>query len=132
MRVVLSAFLAVATTAAVSCHAESASAPAPAKTTTGLSSLPIPFFSGGSTTAAQQSSSGEEEATGGTGSGGSSSSSSLEVSIPLSQSSSLSKNDAPLMRDIEMLNDILNIIVQKEDMKTYQLMEDFLEYGRER
>ena len=124
MRVVLSAFLVVATTAVVSCHAGSAPAPeSPKTTTTGLLPSYFPFLSGGSTTAAQQQqSSGEEET----------SSSSLEVSIPLSQSSSLSKNDAPLMRDIEMLNDILNVIIQKEDMNTYQLVEDFLEYGRER
>jgi hypothetical protein len=33
---------------------------------------------------------------------------SLEVSVPLSQSATLSKNDAPLMRDIEMLTEILS------------------------
>lgn len=57
---------------------------------------------------------------------------SLEISIPLSQSSSLSKNDAPLMRDIEMLTDILSELVQKEDMTTHELVEEFLEYGRQR
>ena len=57
---------------------------------------------------------------------------SLEVSIPLSQSSALSKNDEPLMRDIAMLTDILSVLVQKEDMKTHQFVEEFLEYGGQR
>lgn len=91
-------------------------------------SLPFPFNDGihqnrgGSSTLSSTTSQGKDEkATG-----------SLDVSIPLSQSSSLSKNDAPLMRDIEMLNDILSDIVQKEDMTIHQLVEEFLDYGRER
>ena len=128
MRVVFSAFLAVvAATAAVSCHAESTAASPPS----GL--LSLPFLSGGSTaTTASSSTSGPGGGGGGGSGGGGGGSNSLEISIPLSQSSSLSKNDAPLMRDIEMLNDILNNIIQKEDMNTYQLVEQFLEYGRER
>jgi len=117
MRVVLSAFLAVAATAAVSCHAEST----PAANTYSPTGLSLPFLSGGSTASSVAPHQSEEE----TGS-------SLEISIPLSQSSSLSKSDAPLMRDIEMLNDILNVIIQKENMNNYQLVEDFLEHGRER
>ena len=58
---------------------------------------------------------------------------SLEVNIPLSQSPTLLKSrDAPLMRDISMLSDILLDLVQQEDPKVHDLYEEFLQYGKER
>lgn len=57
---------------------------------------------------------------------------SLEVSIPLSQSTALSKTDAPLMRDIQMLTEILSDLVEKEDPRVHELCEEFLEYGEQR
>ena len=57
---------------------------------------------------------------------------SLEVSIPLSQSSTLSSNDAPLTRDIDMLTDILSDLVLHENPKVHELCQEFIEYGRER
>jgi hypothetical protein len=57
---------------------------------------------------------------------------SLEISIPLSQSTTLSKNDAPLMRDIQMLTEILSDLVEKEDPRVHELCEEFLEYGKQR
>jgi phosphoenolpyruvate carboxylase len=57
---------------------------------------------------------------------------SLEVSVPLSQSATLSKNDAPLMRDIEMLTEILSELVQHENPKVHDLYEEFVGYGRQR
>ncbi|OEU23739.1 phosphoenolpyruvate carboxylase [Fragilariopsis cylindrus CCMP1102] len=57
---------------------------------------------------------------------------SLEVSVPLSQSSTLSKNDAPLTRDIEMLTEILSDLVQHENPKVHDLYEEFIGYGRQR
>jgi len=57
---------------------------------------------------------------------------SLEVSVPLSQSSTLSKNDAPLTRDIEMLTEILSDLVQHENPKVHDLYEEFVGYGSQR
>jgi hypothetical protein len=57
---------------------------------------------------------------------------SLEISIPLSQSATLSKNDAPLMRDIEMLTEILSDLVQHENPRVHDLYEEFLQYGQQR
>jgi hypothetical protein len=57
---------------------------------------------------------------------------SLEVSIPLSQSPTLQKNDAPLMRDISILTDILLDIVNREDTNIHDLYEEFLSYGKQR
>jgi hypothetical protein len=57
---------------------------------------------------------------------------SLEISIPLSQSPTLSKNDAPLMQDIAMLMDILSDLVQHENPKSHDLYKEFLEYGQQR
>jgi len=57
---------------------------------------------------------------------------SLEVSIPLSQSSTLSSNDAPLTRDIAMLTEILSDLVLHENPKVHELCEEFIEYGRQR
>jgi hypothetical protein len=57
---------------------------------------------------------------------------SLGVSIPLSQSSTLSKNDAPLMRDIEMLTEILSDLVLNENEKVHKLCQEFIAYGRQR
>lgn len=57
---------------------------------------------------------------------------SLDVSIPLSQSSTLSANDAPLMRDIEMLTDILSELVLSENETVHKLCEEFIGYGRQR
>jgi hypothetical protein len=57
---------------------------------------------------------------------------SLEVSVPLSQSSTLSKNDAPLTRDIEMLTEILSDLVKHENPKVHDLYEEFVGYGRQR
>lgn len=50
--------------------------------------------------------------------------------IPLSQSPTLQKNDAPLMRDINMLTEILLDIVEQEDPKVHDLYKEFLGYGR--
>jgi len=66
------------------------------------------------------------------GRGGATSAASLEVSVPLSQSTSLSQNDAPLMRDIEMLTEILEDLVQHENPKVHELYEEFVGYGRQR
>jgi len=57
---------------------------------------------------------------------------SLEVSIPLSQSSTLSANDAPLTRDISMLMDILSDLVLHENPKIHALCQEFIGYGRQR
>lgn len=58
---------------------------------------------------------------------------SLEVSIPLSQSPALHMGrDAPLMRDINMLSDILVDLVRQEDPKMHDLYEEFVQYGRQR
>ena len=57
---------------------------------------------------------------------------SLEVSIPLSQSPTLSGSDEPLMRDISMLSEILLDLVQQEDATIYNLYKEFLEYGKQR
>ncbi len=57
---------------------------------------------------------------------------SLSVSIPLSQSRTLSANDAPLMRDIEMLTEILSDLVKHENAKLYELAHEFIDYGRQR
>ena len=57
---------------------------------------------------------------------------SLEISIPLSQSTSLSKNDAPLMQDIQMLTEILSDLVQYESPQVHDLYEEFLQYGQQR
>jgi hypothetical protein len=57
---------------------------------------------------------------------------SLEISIPLSQSTSLSKNDAPLMKDIQMLTEILSDLVQYENPQVHDLYEEFLQYGQQR
>jgi hypothetical protein len=58
---------------------------------------------------------------------------SLEVYIPLSeQSPKLQKNDAPLMRDISMLTDILLDVVEQEDPKVRDLYNEFLTYGKQR
>lgn len=57
---------------------------------------------------------------------------SLDVSIPLSQSSTLSANDAPLMRDIEMLTEILSDLVNHEDENLHKLCQEFIGYGRQR
>lgn len=56
----------------------------------------------------------------------------MEVSVPLSESATLGKNDAPLMRDINMLTDILLDIVQHDDPTVHDLFEEFLAYGRQR
>jgi len=61
-----------------------------------------------------------------------SASESLEVSIPLSQASTLSANDAPLMRDIEMLTEILSDLLQNENPKIHNLCEEFISYGQQR
>ena len=57
---------------------------------------------------------------------------SLDISIPLSQSSTLSANDAPLMRDIEMLTEILSDLVNHEDENLHKLCQEFISYGRQR
>ena len=57
---------------------------------------------------------------------------SLDVSIPLSQSSTLGANDAPLTRDIEMLTEILSDLVLHENEKVHQLCQEFIDYGRQR
>ena len=57
---------------------------------------------------------------------------SLDISIPLSQSSTLSANDAPLMRDIEMLTEILSDLVNHEDENLHKLCQEFIGYGRQR
>jgi len=57
---------------------------------------------------------------------------SLEVSIPLSQSSTLSANDAPLTRDIEMLTEILSDLVLHENENVHELCQEFIDYGRQR
>jgi hypothetical protein len=57
---------------------------------------------------------------------------SLSVSIPLSQSSTLSANDAPLTRDIEMLTEILSDLVLNENEKVHELCQEFIDYGRQR
>jgi hypothetical protein len=56
----------------------------------------------------------------------------LEISIPLSQSSTLSKSDAPLMKDINMLMDILSDLVEHENPRVHDLYKEFLEYGQQR
>jgi len=66
------------------------------------------------------------------GRGGSTPAASLEVAVPLSQSTSLSVNDAPLIRDIEMLTEILEDLVQHENPKVHELYEEFVGYGRQR
>ena len=55
-----------------------------------------------------------------------------DVSIPLSQASTLSANDAPLMRDIEMLTEILSDLVRHENPKVHELCEEFFGYGQQR
>ena len=57
---------------------------------------------------------------------------SLEVSVPLSQSSTLSSNDAPLTRDIDMLTEILSDLVLHENPRVHELCEEFIGYGRQR
>ena len=57
---------------------------------------------------------------------------SLDVSIPLSQSSTLSANDAPLMRDIDMLTEILSDLVNHEDENLHKLCQEFISFGRQR
>jgi len=59
---------------------------------------------------------------------------SLEVSIPLSQSTLFQKQgrDSPLFRDIEMLTEILLETVKDEDETIYNLYFEFLKYGQER
>ena len=57
---------------------------------------------------------------------------SLKVSVPLSQSDTLSQNDAPLTRDISMLTEILSDLVQHENPKLNELYEEFVGYGRQR
>jgi hypothetical protein len=57
----------------------------------------------------------------------------LTVSIPLSQSPTLQEGrDGPLMRDINMLTDILGDLVKQENPKVHTLYEEFLELGVER
>ena len=57
----------------------------------------------------------------------------LDVSIPLSQAATLQQGrDGPLMRDINMLTDILGDIVKRENPKVHALFEEFRQYGRER
>jgi hypothetical protein len=57
----------------------------------------------------------------------------LTVSIPLSQSPTLQEGrDGPLMRDINMLTDILSDLVKQENPKVHALYEEFLELGVER
>jgi len=57
---------------------------------------------------------------------------SLDVSIPLSQSSTLGANDAPLMRDISMLTEILSDLVTHENKPLQALCQEFIDYGRQR
>ena len=58
---------------------------------------------------------------------------SLDVSIPLSQAPTLVQGrDGPLMRDINMLTDILADIVQRENPRIHDLFEEFRGYGVER
>ena len=58
---------------------------------------------------------------------------SLDVSIPLSQAATLQQGrDGPLMRDINMLTDILADIVQRESPRIHDLFEEFRGYGVER
>lgn len=57
----------------------------------------------------------------------------LEISIPLSQAPALNQSrDEPLMRDIEMLSDILSVLVQQEDLVIHDLYEEFRQYGQQR
>lgn len=57
----------------------------------------------------------------------------LTVSIPLSQSPALHEGrDGPLMRDINMLTDILGDLVEQENPKVHALYEEFLALGVER
>ena len=57
---------------------------------------------------------------------------SLDISIPLSQASTLRANDAPLSRDIEMLTEILSDLVLHEDEKLHKLCQEFIGYGSQR
>ena len=57
----------------------------------------------------------------------------LEVGLPLSQSpSTKTERDAPLMRDIDMLSNILSEIVETEDKVVHDLYEEFRKYGLDR
>jgi hypothetical protein len=58
---------------------------------------------------------------------------SLEISIPLSQAVSLSKNrDGPLMKDISMLQEILSDLIKGEDAVVHDLWEEFMAMGKQR
>jgi hypothetical protein len=57
----------------------------------------------------------------------------LEISIPLSQAASLSKNrDGPLMKDISMLQNILSDLIKQEDPVVHVLWEEFMAMGKQR
>jgi phosphoenolpyruvate carboxylase len=57
----------------------------------------------------------------------------LEIAAPLSQSAALNKDrEAPLLRDIELLSDILSDLVNTEDPAVHDLYEEFRQYGLDR
>ena len=56
-----------------------------------------------------------------------------EVAAPLSQASELDEVvDAPLLRDIKMLSDMLGEVVQREDPLAYELYQQFRKHGLDR
>jgi hypothetical protein len=58
---------------------------------------------------------------------------SLEISIPLSQAVSLSKDrDGPLIRDIAMVQEILSDLVKQEDPVVHDLWKEFMAMGKQR
>ena len=56
----------------------------------------------------------------------------LEVSSPLSQSFQVSEREAPLMKDIQLLSDILADIVAREDAQVHDIFVELRDYGLER
>jgi phosphoenolpyruvate carboxylase len=57
----------------------------------------------------------------------------LEVAVPLSQSVAVNKDrEAPLMRDLQLLSDILSDLIKSEDPVVHELYEEFRQYGLDR
>lgn len=56
----------------------------------------------------------------------------IELTIPLSQSPAVQANHEPLLKDISMLTDILESVIQHEDPNVRKLYDDFLSLGMTR
>lgn len=56
----------------------------------------------------------------------------IELSIPFSQSPVVQANHEPLLKDISMLTDILEDVIQREDPNVRKLYDEFLSLGIKR